>query len=1109
MALSADLSLKLDARALVSTFTGALGARAGALGAVAVPDTTAGLQGIGAALSTMDTGALAPAVNQLVQQGSQALATLGPVPAPLAALQSALELVELATEGDLRADLEALVVQLRGVLEGRREGGTFGTVLRLVDLINGASSTGLLATLLQRVLGISGVVMPPAVHDASTLLPAVDSLVRAVGGLMMLESVLAESQRLMGVMADQLDAGAVQRRVAALQLAFDDSLVQRINTTSAADAVALDALVDLLAGSALQLDDLQQTLAAGMGLGEATLAHLDVARVQSEVAAAATLLRGIDLDPLARQLQGALSGLAPLMAMDLGSVPAQSLDALLGLAEAQVASLAVRISAWNPDDLAAPLQQGLDQLTAPLADLSRLADEAVVQVRAGLEAVRRVVVALPVGALADAVQAVLAPVTQVLGLITSLVAEVAAALQTAADAAVRGLGEAEAVVDAFQAEVQALFAEARSFVEGLNLDSLAGTLGDRVNEFTQALAQAQLKPYFDTAVSAIDAAADVVGAVPFGLLPADMKADVDAAVAPIKATDLGAFEAQIEAAVGIGADGRFTPRADLDAALAQVQQKFDALVATLKGLNPTQHLATLDTHLATLADRVRALAPAVTLQPVQDVVDQVKAAVAGFNPAQQIAPLQQVFDDALQALQAYSPAQLIVPLQQRVDTARDKVTSTLRLDQWTPALDDVQAQATSLLNRLDPLQLEAQLADLLGQGRGLLASVPDINPQWLGTLVAGLHRGSLARIDPRAFAPVAQWINDRSGAQALTARSAAIADAVARTHSAVSGIDLAGLSATLGSRLAAVRSALNGLLSRLAADAPQRAAFATLVLRLDVQAGFSDLAANRARYLAALTAALPLGDTLRRTGLSEVDTTLAKLHTTFAPVTALLAWLRGFLRAAGVPQAGASVPRMLQAVLDVAPPARLAALTAPLFVALRDRVLALLNAVLLPLKTGVARIQTLLAALDLGPLVQAVDAVFKQAVAELQALSPASLLAGPLGAVTTLKAQVAAFNPLAALLTVLNALRDKAARLLGKLSAQKLLADPVAIYGEIVEAIDALNVQALMAPVLDLLDSVAHDVDAGLDDTVTAFRRLQDALPAGGGGSSVSVEILV
>jgi len=46
-----------------------------------------------------------------------------------------------------------------------------------------------------------------------------------------------------------------------------------------------------------------------------------------------------------------------------------------------------------------------------------------------------------------------------------------------------------------------------------------------------------------------------------------------------------------------------------------------------------------------------------------------------------------------------------------------------------------------------------------------------------------------------------------------------------------------------------------------------------------------------------------------------------------------------------------------------------------------------------------------------------------------------------------------------------------------------------------------------MAPVLDLVDSIGQQVDQGLDETVTAFRGLQAALPSGGGGSSVSVSV--
>jgi hypothetical protein len=198
---------------------------------------------------------------------------------------------------------------------------------------------------------------------------------------------------------------------------------------------------------------------------------------------------------------------------------------------------------------------------------------------------------------------------------------------------------------------------------------------------------------------------------------------------------------------------------------------------------------------------------------------------------------------------------------------------------------------------------------------------------------------------------------------------------------------------------------------------------------------------------------------------------------------------------------------MLAALFDAAPPARLARLTAPVFSALRGRVQAVIDAVVQPLQDALARLVTLIQALDLAPLRQAVDAVFQAAVDEVRALSPAQLLAEPLAAVAALKAQVAAFDPLHALLSVLDTLRDTVARVLAKLDTQALLADPLVIYREIVDALDALNVQALMGPVLDLLDSIAHDVDQGLDDTVSAFQRLQDALPAGGGGSSASVAV--
>jgi hypothetical protein len=163
--------------------------------------------------------------------------------------------------------------------------------------------------------------------------------------------------------------------------------------------------------------------------------------------------------------------------------------------------------------------------------------------------------------------------------------------------------------------------------------------------------------------------------------------------------------------------------------------------------------------------------------------------------------------------------------------------------------------------------------------------------------------------------------------------------------------------------------------------------------------------------------------------------------------------------------------------------------------------------VIVPVKAGITRLTTLIDAIDLKPLVDAVQSVFDEVKADLQALSPATLLAEPLAAFTALKTEVASFDPLAPLLALLDALRDTAARVVGKLSAQALLHSPLAIYRSIVDALAQLDIGKLIAPVLDLIDAIGKQVDQGLDETVTAFQGLQAALPGGGGGSSASVSV--
>src|SRR4029078_215014 len=86
----------------------------------------------------------------------------------------------------------------------------------------------------------------------------------------------------------------------------------------------------------------------------------------------------------------------------------------------------------------------------------------------------------------------------------------------------------------FQKELDKDFAAAKQVVDDAHLDQILGQVAESVQAFADLLKQADMQPYFDNAVGAIHTPTNVVSAVPFNLLPASMKADVDAVVKPVK-----------------------------------------------------------------------------------------------------------------------------------------------------------------------------------------------------------------------------------------------------------------------------------------------------------------------------------------------------------------------------------------------------------------------------------------------------------------------------------------------------------------------------------------------------------------------------------------------
>jgi hypothetical protein len=1102
MGLNADLTTKLDAGALVRGFLASIAGPAGSLNTIESPADSQQL----AAASTSGNSFLPDPIRAALARFGDI--QLGPVQAlpTLDRIQETLASIEQLTSRNLNTDITALAEQLSRELETGGSDGIPGTLLRVANLLKEAPAGSALANLLSTITSGAGALsLPPEVNS---FLPALVSTGRVMTGLMVFETVLAEGDRLSRLVAAQFSADRARLELANLNASFQvggGTLSQLLTTVDVNDAARLEGAIVAAEDTAGRLEALDEYLSEGMGFGEATLEYFDVTTAQAELAVAATLLRDTDLADLKKLIEAAAGWLKPIAdSLDVSGAPARGLEELLTLAETQVAQGAAAIRGLNASILVDPLTTGLNEIMTPLREFTDLVSQLVVEIRAALAQVRDAVATLPVDDIAGAIRAALAPVTEAMNQLRALVEAISAALETAAGEAVAALGQVEGKVDEFEAQIRARFQEAKEFVDGLHLDQVIGQIGDKVNEFVGVLEQAQMKPYFDTASDAIGGAADVISAVPLNLLPDSMKSDLDTALKPIRDVDASAVETEIEGLLQISPGGEFQLRGQLETALAEIQAKFDEVMTTLEENHPRKFLQQIDEKLSEIARKIRELSPQLALEPVQEAIDNLKASLNSFDLEHELQPIQHVFDQAIATLNQYSPAALLQPLQARVKSARENLIQVIRLNEWRALLDSLSGQTTSQLDILDPAQLEGLIRVGLETLAAELKQLPSPGlGKSLGMIVMGFMRGSGLRIAPSSIDAVLGWLQgEGSGSADLSARAASIADALARAKTEIESFDITGLAAAVVQPINELKPAISQLAGKLQQGSSERVRLEAVLRRLNPEAIIGRLTANRTRYLALVDTAAGFGDSLRRTGMSEVDLAVTGLQDAFSPLNPILAKARELGTLMGLGGFEGGFGGVLSHALQVLSPERISRLASSLLSALKDRLRTIIDQVLGPIKAAVADLERLIALIDLQPVIDGVNGVFQEVLQQIQAFSPLTLLRDQLNAFRDLKTELLAFDPLAAILTLLNTLRDTAARVLAKLSAERLLEAPLQIYDTILNAISALDLEHLLAPLLELLDNIAKQVDEGLDETVAAFQRLQDSLPAPGGGSA-------
>lgn len=1111
--LKAQLTVKLDASSLVQTFLTNVGGPAGTLQGIADPTPASALTDVNAQLGAIDLGSITGAVGVLTQNATAIVGSLPiagdlvkPVTDALATLES---LTTNSDIGDLQARLSKLLTDLSGILEGPRENGVLGALHSAATALGGAKEGTLIKDLIQSLTASSGVTIPSVpITDA---IQALDGTVRVVGGLMVLDAVTTDVERLTRLMAARLDPRALDRDLTALEtsLSFDGGeLADAMDTVAAADVARVQQVVGAVVAVAGALDRISDEYSASMGLGEATLVYLDIDQLLAELDAARTLIRTGDLAPLNRVATSLASGVQPFLRQDLLAGPTQNLDALFANVEGSLTEIAGRITAIDVASLVQPLADGMAVLTSPLDKLTALLDEVRVSYQGALGSVRDAVAALPLKSIADAIDALLKPIAAVLETVRQLVVDVLAALQVAADTVTAALGSVEGVVDEFQQTVEALFGQVKVFLDSLHLEQALGAVEEGIRKLATALEQARMEPYFRTAADAIDTAADVIDAVPFGLLPDSMKADVDAAVAPIKNADASALETEIEALLQITPDGRFAAMAEIDAAVATIQAGYDALIAEVRAREPRAALAEVDVKLKELSAQVSALAPAVTLQPVRDAIDKVNAAITSLDVEAPLAPVQAAFTSIIAAVNEFKPSALLAPVEDRIVAARAKVVSLLHLDDADKSLDDIHDRAVQLLDQYDADLIQQRLEAAMQEFLTIADSTPKLQMMsGLGAMVAGLVNGMGLRVYPHSFESVLRWMDGASAAAELNARVVNAQTAIAAARATVDSLDFQARVALVTSRVLSVRAAIAPLNARIAGNSSATSSLSGAETRLDAGEVFGFLEGNRSRFATALAQATNRIGAISQAGFSDADVRVTNLKAAISPLDPARTWVRSVLQKIGLSGFELGLAGVLRAFFAVVTPARLVGLVRPIFDALKGRVQALVDAVLAPLKAGVASARAALDAIDLAPLLASLDAIHAEVISQIQSLSPDALLGPVLAEVNALKQTLTSADPLAPVTQILNGVREIIARVLAKLSLDKLLVTPLAIYDDLLNELSRLDVAALIAPLRAQLDDIAKQVDEGLDVTVTSFERLQAALPSGGGGSSVTVTV--
>jgi hypothetical protein len=999
----------------------------------------------------------------------------------LGPLDAAVGLVERLGGGDALRAVEALEA---GAAAGEGVGmGAVAARLSAVAEIGAGEAVQGATGLLRLVPGLDLAAPVEALREQA---PAVAGLVRLVGALMTIEAVTGEVARtaeLVGGMLEPAAADAAVTRVLSWRGADLTGTVAGIDPN---DAAAVAAALAPMTDFADSIRTAREVLVRGMAFGEATLAQADMPRRARRLDAASAQLDETAVAPVRSLALDLRSRLAPLLD---AAVPeqAESLEAFWARATSLLDDLAATIDALDPASLAAPVTSAVAAATEPLRRIREIADETVAAVHSAFATVRQIVAAVDLRPVAEAVRTALQPLVDALDSLDTLLGEAEDAIRDAALGVTGAMNTVRTTLGTGSAAIRAAFERVAAIVDDLDLEQLQRDLEQGVQEVADALARAQLRPYFDTAVEVMETAGDIVAAIPFELLPDDARSELDEVTRPIKAID---FEADVSDV--LIAELRAILRTLDTEVLDEVDRAYRQVLLFLEQINPRPALEQLEREsFDPMLERVRAVDPTEVLEPVTSVLDRLREAVAEVDLRRDVLePLDAAFNEVAAVLAELDPGALVRPLEERIDAARESVEEALRLDTWADRIGEVDAFVARVLGKIDFPKL-VELLDAVfdevrpraGDGSSTLA---------LGTLVSGLLEGTGITARADAFEAARRWIGGGDPAAEIRARLADAAARLQRALEVVSSVDPQELVAAAApvhrSLVAAVQAHPEDSLLRLTADRVLAGADPLALLGTAVD--------NRVRYLSVLEEAAATVTTLAGSGRSELTAVSTGLREALRPLTAVPDQVRAVFASFGVDVEGKSIGQIVEETIEFLRPSRSLAPLDTVVARLKEKIAALVHdGLVAPAQATVGDLQALLGALDITFVRTEIEAIYSDLVDEIEAMRPSALLGELVTSAEGALQDVQEFDPFGPVRDVIEEMKAAIEDVANAFRPTLLFAPVLDAYDEILAAAGGLDVRTLLQPVLEALADIELQLEEGLDEAAAALTRLQGVLP--------------